>query len=150
MGLLATRFRFSLIPVALGAAMLAGTAMLPVAARQHRGAVSRAQSGKSVEAAAASPAGGARRRALEERIKKQLRVAELAESYVEWHEERARFWQKVADDQMPLGDFCSACDPLAEFKAQTHSKQSEESRKRARQLREESARLNRELSRLPQ
>ena len=151
MSLLTAHFGFSLIPALLGATLLAGNAVPPFAGRQLREDEPCAQSRKSVkDAVPASPEGGARRRALEERIKKHLSDVERAESEIRWHEERARIWQEIADDQRSLGDFCSACDPLADFNARTHRTQSEESRKRVRRMREEYGRLNQELSQLLQ
>lgn len=151
MSLLIAHFGFSLLPALLGATLLAGNAVPAVAGRQLREDETHAQSRKSVkDAAPASPEAGARRRALEERIRKQLGNVESAEAEIGWHEERARVWQKIADEQRSLGDFCSGCDPLADFNARTHRTQSEQSRERARRMREESGRLNRELSQLLQ
>lgn len=81
---------------------------------------------------------------LERRIENLLRDAERAQLDAKWHEEWARIWEDIAATQKALGDLCSACDPLAEFNAQTHRNQIERKQARARRLRQEADRLRQE------
>ncbi len=97
------------------------------------------------------PAGQrASQRELEQRIEELLRRARKADEDAGWHEERARVWEQIDAHQRSLGDLCSACEPLAEFNAETHRNQMEKKQKRTQRLLEEATCLRQEIKRLAQ
>lgn len=105
---------------------------------------------------ALAPSGAARRVSdqaaesleLEGRIAQLRRRVERAEAEAAWHGARAEEWTEIAGRQDALGDFALGREPLADFNADTHRRQSARRLRRAHRLRQEVSRLQQRASEL--
>jgi len=84
---------------------------------------------------------------LERQTGELLRKAERAEAKAAWHEQYARIWAEIAENQNALGDLASAKEPMAEFFADMHVNQKEKRLLEARSLRQAAQSLQTRKSR---
>jgi hypothetical protein len=58
-----------------------------------------------------------------------------------WHDQRARIWGEIAENQDSLGDLASAQEPMAEFLAGMHGNQKKKHLRQAQSLRQATEQL---------